>query len=94
MNAKKQAILNRIKGFEDAIAKGKEYLETGQHAQWRGFRPLFNSKVRDGKRLPPHRDWVQNVFLPRREKALRQAEKVLKRMEQDERERRDKSRPT
>ena len=32
MNAKKNAILDRIKHLEDAINKGREYLESGEHA--------------------------------------------------------------
>jgi len=81
MDPKKKAVLDRIKRFEEAIAKGQEYLETGKHADWRGFQPLFDARVRNGKRLPPHKDWVKNVFLPRRERALRQAEKALERLE-------------
>ena len=77
MNSKKKAILDRIKHLEEAIAKGREYLESGSHAHWHGFRPLFASKVRDGKTLPPHKDWVKNVFLPTQEKALRYALKTL-----------------
>jgi len=94
MNQKRIAVLDRIRDFEDAIAKGREYLATGQHGHWYGFRPLFNSKTRDGKILPAHKDWVKNVFLPRNERALRQTEKALDRLERSERERRDKSRPT
>jgi len=77
MNTKKKAILERIKRIEDAIEKGNEYLESGKHADWSGFRPLFANKVRDGKILPPHRDWVKNVFLPNRERELSRAEKLL-----------------
>jgi hypothetical protein len=77
MNLKRKALLDRIKRFEEAIAKGREYLESGQHADWRGFRPLFANKVKDGKVLPPHDDWVKNVFLPRRERALAYAQKTL-----------------
>lgn len=79
MKPKQEAVLERIKSLEEAITKGREYLERGKHADWHGFRPLFTPKVRDGKRLPPHRDWVKNVFLPGRERALRQAEKALNR---------------
>jgi len=75
MNPKKEAVLDRIRDLEDAIAKGREYLETGQHAQWNGCRLLFNSKVRDGKKLRSHKDWVKNVFLPRCEGGLRHARK-------------------
>ncbi len=77
MDSKKKAILDRIKHLEEAIAKGRGYLESGKHANWHGFRPLFAAKVRDGKTLPPHKDWVKNVFLPRRERALRMAQKTL-----------------
>ena len=77
MNSEKKAILERIKRLEEAIAKGREYLESGEHAHWHGFRPLFADKVRDGKILPPHKDWVKNVFLPRHERALSKAQKTL-----------------
>jgi len=80
MNPKKKAILDRIEKLEEALTKGREYLESGAHADWKGFRPLFVPKVRDGKALPPHHDWVKNVFLPRREKALREAERLLERL--------------
>jgi hypothetical protein len=80
MNPKKKAVLERIKHLEDAITKGREYLESGKHAHWRGFQPLFAHKVRDGKILAPHKDWVKNVFLPRRERALKRAEKVLEKI--------------
>jgi hypothetical protein len=42
---------------------------------------LFADKVRDGKALPPHKDWVKNVFLPNRERALRRAQQVLEKLE-------------
>jgi hypothetical protein len=79
MDPKIKAIQDRIKHLEEAIAIGHEYLETGKHAHWQGFRALFAHKVNlsDGKVLPPHKDWVKNVFLPRRERALRRAEKLL-----------------
>ena len=77
MNSKKKAILDRIKHIEDAIAKGREYLESGKHAHWHGFQPMFVEKVRDGKILPPHKEWIKNVFLPRNERALAKAQKTL-----------------
>lgn len=80
MNSKKQAILDRIKHLEENIAKGKEYLESGKHADWTGFRPFFVNKIRDGKVLPPHRDWVRNVFLRNNERALKKAEEKLDRL--------------
>lgn len=81
MNSKKKDILERIKRLEDDLVKGREYLESGKHADWNGFRPLFANKVRGGKILPPHKDWVKNVFLPRTERTLRDAEKKLERIE-------------
>jgi hypothetical protein len=80
VNAKQKAILDRITRIEDAIAKGREYLENGDHAHWHGFRPLFVPKVQGGKALPPHKDWVRNVFLPRRERALKNAYRILERL--------------
>lgn len=77
MNSKQNSILDRIKHLEIAIAKGREYLESGKHAHWHGFRPFFTDKVKDGKILPPHKDWVKNVFLPWCEGALKKAEKTL-----------------
>ena len=77
MNAKRKAVLERIDSLEQAIARAREYLESGKHAHWSGFRPLFVHKFKDGKELPPHRDWVKNVFLPHKEKALRRAEKLV-----------------
>lgn len=79
MKPSEQAILDRIKRFEEAITKGREYLESGAHADWNGFRARFVSKMKDGKIMPPHRDWVKNVFLPQRERALTKAEKLLDR---------------
>jgi len=80
MNPKKKAVLDRIKDLEDAIMKAREYLEIGAHADWHGFRPIFKGKTRDGEKLPPHKDWVKNVFLPSRERALRKAEELLDRL--------------
>jgi hypothetical protein len=80
MNAKKKAVLDRIKRLEEAITKGREYLESGKHAHWQGFRALFTPKVRDGKALPPHKDWVKSVFLPRKEQALKKAQDALEKL--------------
>ena len=81
MNAKVKAVLERIKALEQAIGKAREYLEGGEHADWPGFRPIFVHKLKDGKKLPPHKEWVKNVFLPRKEKALRRAEKTMDNLE-------------
>jgi hypothetical protein len=82
MKPEERAILDRIKTLEEAIIKGREYLESGAHADWHGFRPLFVPKMKDGTASPPHRDWVKNVFLPRRERALRKAERLVERLQQ------------
>lgn len=82
MRPKEEVILDRIKSLERAITKGREYLESGAHADWTGFQPWFVMKMRDGKALPPHRDWVKNVFLPSKERALREAEKLHERLVQ------------
>lgn len=74
---KKKAVQDRITTLEEEIAKAREYLESGTHAHWHGFRSLFKVKEKGGAPLPPHKDWVTNVFLPSREKALRRAEKLL-----------------
>ena len=81
MNAKRKAVLGRIESLEDAMGKAREYLEDGKHAHWPGFRPLFARKLRDGTELPPNKDWVKKVFLPRVEKALSRAEKILERLD-------------
>ena len=75
-----KAILDRIKNLEEGIIKGHEYLESGAHADWHGFRAVFAPKTRDAKVLPPHEDWVRNVFLPNHERALGEAERVLERL--------------
>jgi hypothetical protein len=74
---KRKAILERIRRIEQATLKAKQYLETGEHAHWHGFRSLFTQKSQNGELCPPHKDWVKNVFLPHCEQALRDAEKLL-----------------
>jgi hypothetical protein len=81
INAKRKEILDRIKSLEQDICRAREYLNSGKHADWKGFKPLFAYKLKDGDALPPHKDWVKNVFLPRYEKALRRAEKIIERLE-------------
>ncbi len=80
MKLKEKAVLDRIKKLEEAITKGREYLQSGANADWYGFRAWFAVKKRDGKALPPHKDWVKNVFLPRSERALGEAERLLERL--------------
>ena len=79
--SKKKTIVDRIQILEDAIAKAREYLETGAHADLDAFRPLFADKMRDGKPLPPHKDWIKNVFIPGYERTLQRAEKLLEKLE-------------
>lgn len=76
---KRQEILKRIESLREAIDKARNYLESGRHADWSGFRPLFTPKVRGDEALPPHKDWVKNVFLPRQEKALDRQERLFER---------------
>ena len=80
MNRTRKDVLDLVKHLEEAIAKGHEYLECGKNAHWHGFRPFFDSEERGGKLLPPQKDWVKKGFLPRRERALRQAQKVLEKL--------------
>ena len=82
MNAKRKVVADRIESLEQSIRKAKEYLESGKHADWHGFRPIFDRKFKNGKELPPHKDWVRNVFLAHAEKALTRAEKVLDKLEE------------
>lgn len=79
-DAKTRAVLERIRSIEDAISRARAYLESGAHADWHAFRPLLVPKVRNGQELPPHADWIRNVFLPRKERALRDAERALERL--------------
>ena len=81
LNMKKAPPVKRIQVIERTIANAKEYLATGNHAHWNGFRPLFVRKFKNGKELPPHKDWVKNVFLPRMEKELRREEKLAERLD-------------
>ena len=82
MKLKEKTILDRIRHIEDTISKAHEYLESGQHAHWHGFKPLFVEKMRDGKAQPPHKDWVRNVFLLSQEAALHENHKLLEKLAQ------------
>lgn len=77
---KTKAVLNRIAILEEDIAMAHEYLASGTHVHSHKFRALFNAKTKNNEALPPHVDWVSKVFLPRRERALREAEKLLDRL--------------
>ena len=77
---KKKDITERVKSLEADIVKAQEYLETGEHSNWHKFQPLFKEKLKDGKLMPPHKDWVKNVFIPNLEKSLSEAEKLLERV--------------
>ena len=78
----RKAIEERIRRLEEAIGKARAYLERGEEAHWSGFRPLFARKMgQNGEASLPHKDWVRNVFLPGCERSLRDAEKILDRIE-------------
>lgn len=83
-NSKRKAVVERIKHLEQATVRANEYLESGKHAKWEGFRPVFVNKQKDGEEMPPHRDWVKNVFCPNAERRLKRAEKVLERLDKQE----------
>jgi hypothetical protein len=78
----KKNILERIRSFEGAIRRANEYLGSGKHANWGGFRPVLSDKTRGGKSVLPHKDWVRNVYLPRMERALTRAERLLERLDE------------
>ena len=84
MDAKRTAVLARIESLEESIKRAREYLDSGKNAHWNGFRPFFVPKVRDGKELPPHKDWVKNVFLRDKMKLLTRAEKLLRKLDTPE----------
>jgi hypothetical protein len=58
----KKDILERLRSFEDAFRRAREYLESGKHAYWVGLRPAFSDQIRGAKSVPPHKDWVRNVL--------------------------------
>ena len=78
---KTKEIVERIRSFEDAIRRASDYLESGKHANWVGFRPAFSDKTRGDKSVPPHKDWVRNVYLPRMERALTRAKRLLEKFD-------------
>ena len=70
--------------LEEALKHADTYLATGQNAHWDGFRPLFAPRP---EKLP-HRDWVANVYKPRRCAALRHCENALETLNRKAKERR------
>ena len=78
---KRKSIEARVCQIEASIKLANDYLETGEHADWHGFRPLFMEKYQDGQPCPPHNDWVKNVFLRRCQRQLADAIRALKRLE-------------
>jgi hypothetical protein len=80
MNSDEKSILDRIKHLEDSILKAEEYLRDGSNSNYHGFQPLFRDKVKNGKVMPPHRDWVRNVFLPNCRRKVRKSLENLKRI--------------
>jgi hypothetical protein len=81
LEAKRDHLLERIRSLEEAIVKADEYLLDGRHAAWHGFQPHLTPKLRDGRPLPPHPDWVRTVFLRNAHRNLSLAERQLERLE-------------
>src|SRR2546423_972562 len=81
---KRKAILDRMRGHQEALQKADEYLATGANCQWQGFRAMFDPRL---DRLP-HRDWVANVFRRRRRSAISQCENALETLNSKAKERR------
>jgi hypothetical protein len=81
VTGKRKSIEARIDRIEAAIKLANDYLETGEHADWHGFRPLFVKKFKDGKPCRPHKDWVKNVFLRNRRRQSADAKRALERLE-------------
>ena len=63
------------------MAIAHEYLTTGAHGHWTGFRPLFGGS----RGRLPHRDWIANVFIPRRLSALSRCEVALETLRESKR---------
>ena len=81
MDAKKKTVIERIQSHKEALAKAQEYLETGAHSNWHGFRATFTPKLQNGQVIPPHKSWVANVFIPKYKKAIRDDERKLDRLD-------------
>jgi len=74
------AVLKSIDNINRDIRRAEEYLSGSALTTMRGLRPLSVRKRSGGKDLPPHKDWVRNVYLRGRKKALIYAEKLLERL--------------
>ena len=94
VDPKIKAVRERIKHLEIAIVCANDYLETGKHARWQAFNPIFVYKFKNGEELPPHKDWVKNVFLPHVERSLSRSQKLLERLEIGPTTRKAKRRPS
>ncbi|MEO0481506.1 MAG: hypothetical protein AAF196_18705 [Planctomycetota bacterium] len=90
-SVKEGGVLARIGSIEADLAKAREYLASGRHADWHGFRALFEQKHREDRELPPYKDSARNVFVRRLESDLSKAERALERLAA-RRERRDEAR--
>ena len=85
---KATSVMGKIKWCEDQLKLAYRYLDTDEGSDLRIFRPLFTKKLdASGNALPPHKDWVKNVFIRRREKAIVRLQKRLRRLEDVEHER-------
>ncbi len=79
-----KAVTDRIEQIKKNLLIGYEFLATGAHGNWHGFKPLYVEKTKDGIALPPHRDWVKNVFIAELERSLVKAEKKLETIEKQD----------
>lgn len=85
--------MGKIRWCEEQLDLAYRYLETDEGSDLRIFRPLFSNKLNvSGNVLPPHKDWVKNVFIRRRENAILRLQKLLRRLEEMEHERRSNRR--
>ncbi len=78
---KKKDILERINRIEADLIKAHEFLDTGAHTDWHKFHAIFTRKMVGGEIAPSHKDWVRNVFIPSRQRALKKSERLLERFE-------------
>lgn len=83
----------KIRWCEHQLKLAYRYLDTDQGSDLHIFRPLFDKKLdASGKALPPHKDWVKNVFIRRREKAIVRLHQLLRRIDDITHERRSNHR--
>lgn len=91
--AKQNSVIDKITWCEDQLQLAYRYIDTDEGSDLRIFRPLFDKKLdANGNALPPHKDWRRNVFIKRRERAIVRLNKLLRRIEGRDHERRSNRR--